>query len=675
VVRKLVDVFRAEVYGGKLSMSRSAKSSVRVGDGIKGLIGILKTRLSRNEYVNGMNKTFVRRLGGKYWKMLNGSGKMSYLFIQKQVIQDQPNSDNHLGDADFQHTVIGGVNAFVTAVSSFMSKTFNEEEVFEWPDKIVAEIQTSSSAFEYGKLIQDTAGYLPEIGNEATNGRRYDSNGKPKIMPICPVALSHFFGFLDQIWFGIEKLMSLDAKAQEEALIEGVVPNTNVGYPFFTKQTKDNFKTLWRKFQKLYLGKEYAEGTYLTVSEVFDVLHEMIKRKYHFPYVLFYRTQIGKGTTKHRSVYGAHIVQKMLAALFAAAKKFAFSVPGNFLVDKHVTKYIYSVGGMPIVAQLNWDEMFQSILKRLPDFDGDKIRSMSANEIRSKFDVVLPPGEYIVNAIGEDFPRFDTGMIYEDFVEIRNHPKLGWILSYILDDLRFSEVWTANLKIYGIFFKSGHPMTSEFGSYFHRKAQYNAAGNKRKITHQPVYILSATNLSDDSIMFVINLDPEDINSYLKEFGLEIKVKDSFNFMVHKIVEFLKVLVGYVLKDSTKTFIGDPTSRYVKIAHSEREIEQSLEDPEDYEADVRGIYRVTGDIEVDALISKLASFGNSASIIVYTILRIIKNTKLGRSVILAISHIDPSAAYELYRSDVPFGFNPAWLGTLEVQALLFERSYQ
>jgi hypothetical protein len=664
-----------------------SKRFVQVGEKIRAYIGILRDRTSRKGYIDSIPKIVIRKIGGRWWKKLRAEHKQTYLHLQRIIVEDNENVDHHIGDETFQNVVIGSSSRYSNVLGEVMSDDYLQGETFNFPHHLNEIIKLAKSPHNYGRLLQELAMYIGNVDEPDSRGRRYepklvtdvdgadcikDTRQNPKIVPTHPEAKMHYFKFLDQIYSGIEYIRSLLPEEQEELLIIHIIPNVNSGYPYFTTQKKSKIKKMWRDFCRDFLGISIKEEVYLTVDEIFDAVREAKRRKANYPYVLFYRTQI----KKDRCVFGAPLIQKFIAAVLSAAKEYAFNEKGDFLVDEHIEKFIYSVGGLPIVAQLNWTDMFHSIRKRFPQINDDgTVRKMSSHEIKELFDYDLPPGYYNVNVFGDDFPKFDTGMIHEDFDALREHRKLGWLMGYVLDDLMFSEVWTGDKRVLDVFFKSGHPFTSDFGSFFHRVVLYNTRDWIRRTKRRSCHILAACLLSDDSIVFTIGMGPEDVNEYLETFGLKIKVEESYDYAKHHIVGFLKVLVGYPVRGSGITAIGDPVSRYHGIAHSEREIEQDLSKLEDFKADVKGVWYVTGKIDVDAFISKLASFGNQASIIVMAILKIVKDTTLGKETILAISNIDPSASYTPYRSDVPVGFDPAWLGNVPVQELLLERDYQ
>jgi hypothetical protein len=389
----------------------------------------------------------------------------------------------------------------------------------------------------------------------------------------------------------------------------------------------------------------------------------------YFPYVVFYRIQPGDGEQKHRPVFGAHVLAKYLAGVFSAAYGFGYKkeIPGSQLDPVFAEKPIFGIGGLPIVAQAEWGAMFDAIVRRLPEWDDEKERvvPMESDRIAELFHVKLPPGEYVINVIGDDFSRFDTSQIYEDYLPMIKHRRLGWLMKIILDELRYSEVWTANMAITDVFFKSGFFGTSNFGSAFHRSFAYGCAeevGGK---------ILALTVLSDDDIGFVINMTSKDMQKYGEKYGLVVKEADSYDFTEVPIVFFLKVGVGRVLCTNENTYLGDVQTKYYGLMHSERDVEeeQQVVDPRKDPPNIKGVYRVTNEIDVDRLLSKLASLGRPGLPWARQVLEAIKDEDLGRKAILAISQLEPDRVYTMYRDDVLINFSVVVLCDLEVQDLL------
>uniref|UniRef100_A0A2V0R9B1 Uncharacterized protein n=1 Tax=viral metagenome TaxID=1070528 RepID=A0A2V0R9B1_9ZZZZ len=451
----------------------------------------------------------------------------------------------------------------------------------------------------------------------------------------------------------------------------------NCGWPLFMKQSVRNLKHLLFKFCDI-VGFKYdkyprdikQERTLITVDLIFDIYKWADKNKLYFPYVVFYRIQPGDGEQKHRPVFGAHVLAKYLAGVFSAAYDFGYKhkIPGSVLDPVFDEKPIYGVGGLPIVAQADWRVMFDAIVRRLPHWDEsiEKVEPMTSEAIAGLFGVKLPPGEYIVNVFGDDFSRFDTTQIPEDYEPLTKHRRLGWLMRIILNELEHSEAWTANLSIRDVFFKSGFFGTSNFGSAFHRNFAYCAA------EECDGKILALTVLSDDDIGWAINMTSDDMQKFGDKYGLTVKKTDSYDFIDCPIVFFLKVGVGRVLTTAENTYIGDVQTKYYGLMHSERDVqedEQVVDPMTKNPPNIKGVYRVTGEVDVDRLLSKLASFGKPGLPFARQVLEAVKDEDLGRKAILAISQLEPDRVYEMYRDDVLINFSVVVLCDLQVQDLL------
>jgi hypothetical protein len=664
--------------------------------GIGKKLAIMKSRLGRN-FDDGL--TSFAKMGAVYWKKLLTSMRMSYISTSLYTTKDQENFDPHLGDENFQHSVIGGVGAYIEVVSGVTSDYYREvakrkegeDLAHEYPEKILNTIEKAMGDYRYTKLVQRDALYQvnPDIESRAI---RYDDIeyqgsdsrikwiGKAKGLPVHPEAKDLIFRLLDMLWDGVSIIRDMSIEDQSEKIIEGLAPNTNSGYPFFTTQSKDNIgKMFWRwleifcpliyKKHKAVITSGESVQYYLWVDLIFDALSDCAKRKWYEPSINFYRTQ----TDKVRAVFGGTILFKALGALIHSAKSLGYSPEiaekhGEPVV-KHWDKQLVKCGGLPIVAQLDWDIMFNDIVARMPKISDGELQPFSPDELQSLFGFKSDK-ELLVDVVGEDLKAYDTSVIREDLEFLTTHKQWGFIMRYLLDWMSYSEVWCGDLRIFDIFFKSGHPWTSDVGSFNHINLAFVIRDYIRK--HQECDLIAFTVLSDDSLFWWHGFDMKLAIECVEKYGYEIKQSQSFVYSRDKVIAFLKVLVGYVHDEDNIIFVGDYQSRYVKLAHSEREIEQDEVKREKFKADVNGIYEITGNIELDSFISKLASFGSNGSAAVMEILRIVKDTALGRQAIKAIMGLGDEDQYNLYRSDVLFGFRPNWLAGLPVQGLLNRR---
>jgi hypothetical protein len=645
---------------------------------IRSFIGKLKDGLSKTKFDDSIANETYRTIGAQYWKMISTPSKLQYLRLQAKIMEDHPDADPHIGleklsngtfDNSFQNTVIGSSTTWISRVSKYLSSAAKTCKWLNWPSALMNDIEINKGAYEYAKLLQSISLYQNNPDVDASRASRYDSNGEPKTVPLSQTAMKLSFSYYDLIAYGIEQLQKLDPEAQQEKIRQGIITSSNVGWPFFVQQSKDNVFKLWRKFLKdvLHINK-FEDDEPVTVHEILSIVKYCAKKNFHFPYLAFYRTQV----RKVRAVFGGHILDKLIGAIVHVAKEYGLTSEACEIlgikthadewdydsagqpISEYVTK-IPTYGNLPFISQLPWEIQFKILQNELPPFD----RKLSSDEIQRVYGQKLPDGEYKVNVVGEDYSKFDTTIIIEDLDFLRKHKKLGWLLSYVLDDCQFSEVWTGSIRINDVIFKSGHPFTANFGTDVHLQRQFAYAESK-----DDVVILDVMNQSDDSAEVVINWDMEDHNKWLNEFGLSVKVEESFDYQRDKIGIYLKTLFGEVLDSEQLLIMGEPQSKYLGICHSEREIT-----PENVDKEV-GVWNITGEIQIDMCLSKLASLGPNGKPLIMEFLNLVKDTKFGSKVLMAIMNIDSSRVYKLYRIDVAASLsNPAWLGELEVRNLM------
>jgi hypothetical protein len=663
-----------------------------ISTGISKKLAVMKSRLKRYNFDDGLT-SFVK-IGGKYWKSLTTAQKMNYINVMMSITRDNESADPHLGDENFQHAVIGQVGQFIELVGSITSEAYREvdkrkndiELAFNFPEYTKDHIYKSTGSYSYHKLIQRDSTYQVNPAVEDSRARRYEGvelqdkrirwKGRAKALPVHPEAKKLVFDQLTLLWYGIETLKKESATRQTELIIEGLAPNTNSGYPDFKTQSKSNItKMYWdwmentcKPVYQAYL-KQFPTRDILTVDMIFDCISYCDRKEIYEPSINFYRTQFDKV----RSVFGGTVLFKVLGAMVHAAKSLGYikdnAATLGYDNPKHWEKGFVSYGGLPIMAQLDWNILFGDILVRMPDIvDGD-LKDFTPSQLSNLFGYSGSTGT--VDVVGEDIKAYDTGVILEDLLFLMEHPKLGFVMRYLLNWLHKSAVWVGDLRIFDVFFKSGHPWTSDIGSFLHINMAFVIRDYIRS-KGKECELLCFTVLSDDSLFWWIGFDLKLAVECLEVYGYKIKESASYIFSRDKIVSFLKVLVGYVFDMNHKVYVGDFQSRYVKLAHSEREIEQDLVNKDKFKADIIGIYKVTGDIEIDSLISKLASFGSEAGAVIMEVLRIIKDTALGQSVIKVILGMRDDERYELYRSDVTAGFRPNHLAKLPVQGLLNPR---
>lgn len=637
-------------------------------------------------------------------------------------------------DPEFQESVKRGATMFIDQANEQLRKSFKDSFGDEqWSDELKKYISKNKGGYTYAGLLKALSLYQPNPLDELSQQRRYDKvTGKAKEVPLSLKARHDAFTRYNMIDEGRKILANMTDEEQDALLRHALPKNTLSGWPSFTSQNSENMEKLTDDlceiigYPKLPMVKvnikehnkiKVIEKRYFTVKWIEDLIRFCDLNKWHAPFQGLYRTH----WDKVRAVFGGNWILKLLGCLFVASKHLGYTkevaellkVPVNedkydLPIYKKPTK-IYSRNNIPYISQLSWDVQFELYRDKLPPLINDGISEVSHQFLQDKFGVTMPSGNYALNVIGDDYSKFDTTVIPEDIEWLQGHLGFGWMFKYVSDCLREADVWITGLRIKKIYFKSGHPFTADWGTDIHHNrnlvavalANAKAGGKvyeigkgeiKSYITHKDVCdilringkyyvyeystvkvirIIGDTNQSDDSILFVIGLTLKDMEEILSEFGLIIKASSSSDLIKDKFVTFLQMFIGWVLITQPVSngfeqpiVIGNFVSRYLGMAHSERDLE------EDSVGALTGVFEVTGDANLDAAISKIASGGkDSESIWVRPILMIVKNTVSGAKLIEAISNIDPTRAYELYRSDVVFGMNPSFLGTLKVRDYL------
>jgi hypothetical protein len=142
---------------------------------IKELIGKITHYIVRNKILTPIPKISKRSIGGKYWKMLKSHDQQTYLKLTYALLQ--PNdSDEHIGDASFQNTIIGSEPEFVNYLALNMSVEYLKGEAFDFPSKLNASIETSKSSYNPILLMENTAKYLIGTSEEDRHRRYKDGN-------------------------------------------------------------------------------------------------------------------------------------------------------------------------------------------------------------------------------------------------------------------------------------------------------------------------------------------------------------------------------------------------------------------------------------------------------------------------------------------------------------------
>lgn len=666
--------------------------------------GVVRKLLKKAKVLVYLAKDSYQSLGATYYNDLSGFQKNNFFslmynkkrrkdgtMVETGIMPEKPDYDPHIGGVAWQEAIKGGLTLFTTEASRILSPKYVKNKTFKFPEVMKSTILQPLGWYTKAEHFKAIALYQNNNRDdikEVSRARRYDESGKLKVIPWAEAGLKYGYRFLDQIAAGRKFVLDNFSDWQQWELIQQALPpNTLSGYPDFDHQTKDNmlekaikvaqkqgYKLPPKALNPLTNKKEYC----LTIKWIDGFIDHVAKRKRYFPFVALYRTHFNK----IRGVFGAFFILKLMGCVISVCKDFGFTkeiaqtlnIPLN--EDKFDTaddtKKIFSPGNIPYMSQLNWDKQFKIILDKLPPLseDGSEVLKVSDDWIQEKFNVKLKPGEYLVNCIGEDFSKYDTGIDPDDLAPLRKHKVWGKYISYVLDCMKYSKCWYGGERISDVLYKSGIPFTSIFGTILHHNIIYGYAEwakTQDDIIDKPI-VLGAIIQSDDSLIWGINLNLKDIQRYCKTFGFIVSIEDSVDFVRDHIVIFLQVLCGDVLANSGHRYacIGNPQTKYVKLAHSERQIKPSNNNS----GALIGVWKITDDDVVNAGLAKLSSFWEDQLELVELILTIGKDTPYGKKLLAAIKEMQkfPERRYEPYRPDVIAGLDPHWLIKLDIRRI-------
>ena len=651
-----------------------AKTYERISE----LIGKMTSEVSRAGYTGSIDKDFRRSMGGWYWKSLKADEKLSYLRTTAFIVKDDLDADYHLGDEEFRSLLYGYIPKYVESIYTTYSKWYTEGKTFEFPQKLLARMYLSKSAYSYPELLK-------AIGKYQT--KRLKREEKGNYVPLHPKVKALTFEHFDMLWEAVQFISQLPDEDQHDYIIEEVVGNVNAGFDRFGKQTKKNIFKLFYEFCQDYLPDTYSKlrkSKLLTANIILDALKEAKRRKFYPPYTVFKRCQLGAKGTKVRAVFGAFILLKVLGALWSLAKSFVKYWHEEEERSKHdkledmdkvpfllKTSWVKHYGKIPIIAWADPDIMFNEwVVPKLPEMDEEgNIFTYSKHQLSEMFGEPadeLDDDDHQLEVYGEDFTGFDQSIARGDLEWITSHKKVGWIMDYVLDTLDESEAWVGNLRISGVFFKSGHPFTSLFGSIVHLGIMFNAAD------YMGATLLGATVLSDDNLGWWVGFNEEKYIEYCDSLGYELDPEKSSKFSRDKIVVFLKWLCGYSVVRHELTWIGDPISRMLGLLHSESDPKEGSFNPLAVYPE-RGVWILSKDMNVNRFWSKLASYGSEALPVVRGVVWSVRTSDLGVRSIRELGILQTSALKTLeeaftLRKDVAMGSHPYWLRLLPLPEL-------
>lgn len=549
----------------------------------------------------------VKRTGGRHWAVVNAlRTKSRYYRVQDAVLKDKRDSDIAIGDEEFRNVMYGYMTKWIEMTTKSLNPKLLKSKTLEYPMKLIKWHKTSKSAFNVDGLYE----VLPEYQNARKKRKPVVVTDRAK-----KIILAYLIALSDQV----EIIRKKEPFEQEEIILANIQSGKNIGFPFYAKQDKKTFKGLLFK----YLAKIHAPfpEQYLTVDFIEKLTKYFNDNELYPPSVLFYRTQ-GGAKTKIRCVFGGHIINKLIGALIHAAKSETKSP---------------RIGSLPAIMKEDWGVYFDNLIK------------------------VISTNKHLF-WMGEDFTGFDEHIISSDLRWLENEEFgiMKIFVVYVLNNLENGDVWTGFGAVPDTFFISGHPFTSDFGSFVHiiLMFMYESVTPGVRVEH-------ATVQSDDNITaWSGDFSMADYLKFLKNLGFTVSLGKTFSLQRDLVVSFLKIWVGYIFDDENITYIGDLTSRYYGLLHAERDIE-------DEESDV-GIWRVTGDIVTDQVLSKLASLGFNGLPYISAMLSdpVVKDTQVARKVIVAINVLKSGALpVRPSRNDVPVGLSPKLLAEVDIAPIL------
>lgn len=542
----------------------------------------------------GVPIDYASTLRGKYWK--DARAKIPYLSGQNGMLQDKFEDIIIDNDLEFALAIESSVDDYSSVISRTTTETYRDGTDFV---SLITRMKTPKSHFWVKGLYETLESYITRVN-------------KREEFPLDKEAVKFYFKHLKLYDRGIAALLKLDEEEQTAALLTGIITGTSSGFDLWTHQAKNKFPSQFAKFTDNISGREFS----FTVHGILDAVDWCLKNNYYPPFTLFYRTQ-GGTSKKVRAVFGGNMLAKAVGALLHAAKN---------AIGKEVLPH----GDLPWIAWENWDTLFHKI-----------------NDLVSLY----YDRDDAFNVIGEDFTGWDQTLHQKDFTFLFEYAgTISPILDWSHGLLQYSDVWSGAYKIRGVHFKSGHPLTSELGSFQHLNLNMlSAKANDFRIDH-------AIFLSDDNLIFTKNFDLQAHTDFLNAYGFETSPSKASDLRKDHYVEFLKVHIGKIFSTEGSQFAGNPLSRLPGFRHMERL------------AEVREVYNISDgkDVAVDQVVSKLSSFGYYATEWVQTIVHSVRDTPLGKRVInalIALKHREDPI--EAYRPDLLLGFTPEWLKELDI----------
>lgn len=624
---------------------------------------------------------YTKALNGKYVKVVENSFNtmQSYLDLMDTILVDTPGSDIPVGDEQFRNMLYEMTDHYVEVVESYFNPNVLKSPVINFPASLMERWKVSKSEFLLTKLLDDMAGY-----NETRKSRTM-------AVPLTVKAKSVYLQHCKRLNQRIVAMMELPPEIQNDALVAQLPANKNAGWPFFFKQSKKNVHKLTleilnklsvrlgsgHKFAMEYVYDEigitkrdlsdpkkwtkdaFVEGkfTYITVRVIVGLARFITEQTkgspfgYTPPYISFYRTQGGK-ETKVRSVFGGWFGLKLVGMLVSAAK--------------HDSEFIIpTIGDLPWIAAMNYDQLFDQIAASMDETLDNPPYAEWAGEDMSRYDNSIMPMDLSWIFVDTDISK--EAPIYQLLAKVGYFSMLGsdtWVGKRRIPGLNTSDVENRDADY--IFFNSGNPFTSEFGSLVHMMISYYVAD---------LYdwqLVHSCYLSDDNISCWNKYDVDLFVKALTDLGFVINKDKTFVYTRDGVVSFLKYWLGPLLSaDSTKILWGgDANSRWYNMLHSERDVEE-----ENFEAGFATWVVLNEAIPlnrtINQILSKLGSYGRISLPVLTEILghREFKNNFIGGQILSAIS-LMKAATLELNpaRLDLPATTSPAILTEIDFTSL-------
>jgi hypothetical protein len=530
-------------------------------------------------------------LGSSYWKKARGKE----LYLRKALDSwYKPQYEDR--KTPYGDLLIGWASDFIQRVEAVIRPEFLKNERVAFSKSIQNDLLKTKSYFEPRLLAKSISEYH--------NDREFSFD-----VPSQTIEIAKKMGKLydKQIML----LCKLPDELQTKILLSKLEPDVNIGYDLWVPQSKKTYAMEFSKACNHFFGISIP----FTVEGIFRMVNIAIEKKFYPCFTSFYRT---KNREAVRAVFGGSIFHKAVGCLISAAKHPSFKDDSERVVRIEGMKDIEypKVGELPWVSWIDWDLLFNKIIQL--DFDN-------------------------LEAVGEDIIKFDSRVIYADLSWLKNiSSKVTPLWSWILDCMQESDVLFGPFRTRDAFFVSGHPFTSEFGSYVHHALSFLCA------EEMGAHIQHGVWQSDDNLVFYDAFDEEVMVNFYEKLGYPIKTSATHIFSKDGMVSYLKNWIGYIFNDQEISFCGDCHSRYINMIHREKG------SPEVF-------FTLANDVNVDALIGQLASYSVNAANIVKPLFERLQATDIGREAMRALVRLqNGEAKLEIARSDLSVGFRPSWL---------------